>query len=369
MELFLGLWYNFASKMSLFNFFKGKPKSYLGIDIGASAVKMVQLEKDEERYKLKNYAIYSLKGQLKRNNYQVGIESAKIPVREMAKIIKELLEEAGIDLKEAYLSVPVYSSFSTLIDLPNFSEKEVASAVPFEARKYIPIPISEVVLDWSLVSPPNKMAGRQVLIIAVPKKVIAYYNETMAAAGLTPEMIEEETFSLSRALVGNDKSGIMLLDVGARSISASIIDDGYVRLTHDLELGGLKITRAIAEQMSFDMEKAEQVKKDLSESWMSDEQSVQARVISQTVLKLIVAEMKKIIDSYQNKYKRKIEKCVLVGSGVHLVGFVDYLTQNLSLDVSVGDPFARIEYPAALKPVLKKLGLALAVSVGLAMRG
>ncbi|MBU1136832.1 type IV pilus assembly protein PilM [Patescibacteria group bacterium] len=357
--------------MSLFNFFKVKPKSYLGIDIGASAVKVVHLEKDEERYKLKNYAIYSLKGQLKRNNYQVGMESSKIPAQEMGEIIKKLFKEAEIDLadlKEIYLSVPVYYSFSTLIDLPNLSEKEIASAVPFEARKYIPLPISEIVLDWTLVSSPNKTASRQILIIAVPKKVIAYYNDVMKAANLTLKVIEEETFSLSRALVGNDKSGIIMLDVGARSISVSIVDDGYVRLTHNLELGGIKITRAIAEQMSFDMEKAEQVKKDLSESQTRDEYSAKARIISQTVLKLIVTEMKKIIDNYQNKYKRKMEKCVLVGSGVHLVGFIDYLTQNLSMDISVGNPFARVEYPVALKPILRELGPALSVAVGLAMR-
>ncbi len=353
--------------MSLFNFFGKKTKSFLGVDIGASAIKIVQLKKENERYKLGNYAIYLLKEQLKRSNYQVGSDSSKIPALEMAEIIKKTMGKAEIKAKDVYLSVPVYSSFSTLVDLPQMSEKEIASAIPYEARKYVPIPISEVVLDWSLVSLPNKAAGRQVLIIAVPKKVINYYNEIMKLAGLTVGGIEEETFSLSRVLVGNDQSAILLVDAGARSINASIIDDGYIRVSHNLELGGLKVTKAIAEQMNFDISKAEEIKKGIS-AQASDSHAAQVENISRSILKLIALEIIKIIDNYQNKYKRKVGKCILVGSGVHLVGFVDYLTENLSLDVSLGDPFARIGYPGLLKPAIKELGPSLAVAVGLAMR-
>jgi type IV pilus assembly protein PilM len=348
--------------------FKKKPKSYLGVDIGASAVKLVELSKEEGRYQLKNYAIFSLEEYLKQRKNQADSESLKISNQEMAEIIKEMIKEAKINSREAYFSVPVYSSFFTLIDFPNMSQKEIAAAIPFEARKYVPVPISEVVLDWSMVSPPNDQSNQQVLLIAVLKKVIEDYNQIVHLADLNLRGIEGETFSLTRALIGNDKSVIILLDAGARSINVSIIDGGYVRATHNLEMGGKKITQAIAQQMNFSFDKAEELKKSLSDSQSADGKISQLREIIHSSLGVIVIEIKKIIDSYQNKYNRKIEKCILVGGGVRLFGFSDSLVNKLGLDVSAGDPFARIIYPPLLKLTLKELSPSLAVAVGLAMR-
>ena len=347
--------------------FKKKSKSYLGIDIGAAAVKIVELEKTEGRHKLKNYGIYSLKGYLEKSDYQVSSESAMISNEEMAEIIKKTIKEAKINSREVYLSIPVYSSFSTLIDFPDMSEKEIASAVPFEARKYVPVPISEVILDWSIVSSAKEQAGFQVLLIAVPKKTINNYNQIVDLANLNLRGIEEETFSLGRALVGDDKSIIILIDAGARSINVSIIDNGYIRTTHNLEMGGAKMTKAIAQQMNFSSSKAEELKEKLSTE-STEEQSPQLKGIIQSTLGVIAIEIKKIIDSYQGKYNRKIEKCIVVGGSVQLFGLIDHLTNTLGLDISIGDPFARVAYPHLLKSALKELGPSLAVAIGLAMR-
>ncbi len=348
--------------------FKKKPKNCLGIDISASAVKMVELGKEDGRHKLNNYAIFSLDKYLKSKDQQSDLENFQISNEKIAKIIKQTIKEAKIESRDVYFSVPVYSSFYTLIDFPDMSKKEIKAAIPFEARKYVPIPISEVILDWSVVNPPNNKDSKQVLLIAVPKKVIDNYNQIVELAGLNLRGIEGETFSLTRALIGNDESVIILIDSGARSINVSIIDDGYIRVTHNLEMGGRKITKAIAQQMNMDLEKAEYFKRRLSGEESTDQISPQLKGVVQSSLGMILIEIKKIIDNYQNKYNRKIEKSVLVGSGVHLSGFSDSLVNKLSLDVSIGDPFARITYPDVLKPVLKDLGPPLAVAIGLAMR-
>ncbi len=348
--------------------FKKKPKSFLGVDIGASAVKLVELKKQDQRYELKNYAIFSLEEYLKKNDYKVSSRSLKISNEEVAGIIKKSIKEAKIESKDAYFSIPICFSFSTLIDFPNMSEKEIAAAIPFEAKKYIPIPISEVVLDWSIVDSPVKKSEYQALLIAVPKKIVNNYKQIAILAGLNLKAMEEEVFSLARVLVGNDKSAIILIDAGARSISVSIIDDGYIRITHNLEIGGAKITQAIAQQVDLSLEKAEMLKKELSDKQLSNEITPQLKGSIQPSLGAIVIEIRKIIDSYQGKYNQKIEKCIFVGGGVWLSGFSDYLTEKLSLDVSIGDPFARIIHPPLLKPVLKKLGPALVVATGLAMR-
>ena len=340
--------------------FKEKPKSYLGVDIGASAVKLVELEKEEGRYKLKNYGIFSLKEYLKQE---------KLTSQEIAEIIKKTIKEAKITSRQAYLSLPVYLSFSTLIDFPAMSEKEIKAAIPFEAKKYVPVPISEVVLDWSIVESPPQQKELQVLLIAVPKEIINDYQKAIQLAGLNLSALEEETFSLSRALIGNDKSSIILIDAGARSISISIVDNGYIRVISNLEMGGMKLNKTISQQMGFSLEQAEKLKKDFSDSQLTNEQNSQLKGIIHSVLDMVIFEIKKIIDSYQNKYKRKLEKCILVGDGIRLPGFVEYFVNKLGLEVSLGDPFSRVIYPPLLKPVIKELGPSLTVAVGLAMRG
>jgi len=348
--------------------FNKKLKKCLGIDIGASSVKIIELEKEEGRHKLTNYAIFSLKKYLENKGQELDEESSNISNEEMGKIIKETIKEAKIESRDAYFSIPVYSSFYTLIDFPNLTEKEIETAIPFEARKYVPVPISEVILDWSIVSPPHDPKSKQALLIAVPKKIINDYDEIVRSAGLTLRGMEGETFSLTRTLIGNDKSVIILIDSGARSVNISIIDNGFIRVTHNLEMGGRRITQTIIQQMGFDLEKAEHLKRRLSDKDFTDHIGAQLKGIVQSSLGVIIIEIKKIIDSYQNKYNRKIEKCILVGSGTHLFGFVDSLINKLSLDAVMGNPFARIVSPGILQPVLKELGPSLAVSIGLAMR-
>ncbi|MFH0906636.1 MAG: type IV pilus assembly protein PilM [bacterium] len=343
-------------------FFKKKSKTYLGIDIGASAIKLAELEKQEERYRLKNYAIFSLDKYLEKNDYQINSESPKISNQEMADIIKSMIKSINVKSKDVCFSVPVYSSFSTLIDFPNMSEKEIASAIPFEARKHIPVPVSEVILDWSIVSPLGQKEGQQVLLIAVLKKVVNNYSKIAQLAGLSIKTIEEETFSLSRALVGNDKSTIVLIDAGARSIGVSIIDNGYIRVIHNLEMGGAKITKSIANELNFSAKKAEELKKNLS---IGDGQKGNIH----PSLSIIAIEIKKILDFYQSKYNRKIEKGIFVGDGIKMNNFTEYLADKLLIDVSIGDPFARIIYPPILKSTLKELSPSLAVVIGLTMQG
>ncbi|MCG2809652.1 MAG: pilus assembly protein PilM, partial [Candidatus Portnoybacteria bacterium] len=289
--------------------FKKKPKSFLGIDVGASAVKLVELGKEKGRFKLINYAIAPLSDYLKKVGSQSDSELLNADSGEIAEVIKEAIKEAKITARDAYFSIPAYSSFSTLIDFPNMPEKEIAAAVPLEARKHIPVPVSELVLDWNVMDLPGKQSGRQAMVIAAPKKVIDTYNQISKLAGLISRGMEEETFSLGRALVGNDKSVMVLVDVGARSINIGIVDGGYIRVVHDLEMGGVKVTQAIAQQMNLDLEKAENLKKEMSGEGLprrsqteAGEQLSRLKGVGYSTLGAIIVEIRKIIEAYQSKY-------------------------------------------------------------------
>lgn len=347
--------------------FKKKPNSLVGVDIGASAVKLVEIEKEGGRHKLKNYGIFPLPEYLKSRNYRAYLELLKVPAEEIAGIINKVIKEAKIQSRDACISIPVYSSFFTLIDLPNMSKKETAAAVPFEARKYVPVPISEVVLDWSIISQSDKKSTQQILIVAVPKEIIARYKQIVKLSGLKLKRMEAETFSLARALVGNDKGVIAIIDIGARSINVSVVDGGFIRATDNLEMGGLKIVDTVFQQIKLNPQDAEKLKKTILVSGLSKIQNTEIRDIIKSIFNAILIEIKKIVDSYQNKYNREIEKYILVGGISQTLDFVDYFTNKLDIEVFLGNPFARVVYPSLLKPAIKEIGPSLAAAIGLAM--
>lgn len=354
--------------------FKKKPKTNLGIDIGTSAIKIVELEKKQERHQLKTYGIFPLNEYLKHLGPKLRLEAARIEEKELAEMIKRIFQEADVQNKKVRFSIPVYSSFSIAIDLPPMPKEEIAAAIPFEAKRYIPVPLSDVILDWSIISSPPKLIQKnqkenkvkaesiQALLVAVPKETISRYTQIAQLANLQIQALEAETFSLARSLVGRDQTAILLVDTGARSTNISIIDGGYVRLTHNLEIGGAELSRGLAQRMNISIERAEEIKK------ISQQRRADVEAIINSIFDLIIAEIRKIIIRYQNQYQRRVEKCILAGSGVKVVNLPDYLSRQLNLEVSIGNPFSRVVYPDVLRPAIQELGPALAVAVGLAMR-
>jgi len=341
--------------------FKEKSESKLGIDIGNSAVKIVELEQEEGRFKLKNYGIFPLNQPLaEKSERNIYLEPLTAPAEDLAEAITKTIKEAKIEANQAYFSVPVYSSFTTLIKLPSLPQSELASAVSFEAKKYVPVPISEVVIDWSTVNLSESKTEIQVLLVAVLKQTIEDCNKIIRLTGLKLAGIETETFSLTRALVGNDKSSIILVDTGARSSNISIIDKGFIREVHNLEIGGVKISRAVSQNLGVSQEEAEKLK--LKEG----EPKVKEAIDS--VLDSIILEVKKVIESYQKKSGRRIEKCILTGGGLEIPESLEYFKGKLNIEISWGAPFTRVVFPPLLNPTIKELGPSLAVATGLAMR-
>lgn len=345
----------------MFSFFTRKPKSYLGIDIGASQIKIVELEKKEARFELRTYGIFPFVDYLRNLSQQTPFDPLKMPAENLAEAIRRTIKEAGVQSREASFSIPVYHTFCTLLDLPMMPENEIAAAIPFEARKYVPVPVSEVLLDWRIVSLPGKQTGIQVLLVAVPKEIISRYSQIIQLTGLTSRTIEAETFSLARVLIGNDKSAIVLIDSGARSTNISIIDGGYIRIVNNLDIGGMKFSRAISQRMNLDLIKAEEGKK---AEFLTPELMDTIKLVTDS----IISEVKRVIGAYQEKYGRKIEKCIVVGGGLQVSGLIDYFAQKMGLGTCLANPFARVVYPALLEPALRQRGPSLSVAVGLASR-
>jgi type IV pilus assembly protein PilM len=375
----------------MFNLFSGKSK--IGIDIGTSAIKIVELAKKTGRFELVNYGLFELKSFNDAAGKQgLGHSILKFPDEEIVWGIKELMKKAGIGSKDVVASIPSFSTFSTVIEMPYLQEQDLAKAIPIEAKKYIPLPLSEVVIDWSIIGVKTQAGAPavpavpatsatpgaakvestaprttiEVFLAAVPKAETLRYQNIMRQAGLNLKALELENSSLIRALLGNDLSPTAIVNIGGRSTSILIVSKGYERISHNYEVGGFEITKTIARSLNVSLEKAEELKrqfglKDVNENVVDEAMS--------SLVDMMAFETKKTITNFEDSAGgEKISKVVLTGGLTNMPNFAEYFKQKIGRDVFVGNVFSRVIYNQALGPIIPELGNVFATATGLAMR-
>lgn len=361
--------------MSLFGF---KPKSKLGVDIGTASIKIVELSKEAGRFKLENYGLFELESIEEAVN--VSDQAAKgrivhLSDQDLAWGIKEVLKRTKIKARDTVASIPSFSTFSTIITMPYLSEKDIAKTIPFEARKYIPIPLNEVVLDWSIinVSAPNELSNGQggkpptveVFIVAVPIDETERYKRIMTLAGLNLRALELENSALVRGLLGNDLSPVAIVNIGGRSTSILIVDNGFERISHNYEVGGFEITRSISRSLSIALKRAEELKKSFGMKDVDNNVILQAM---SSLIDMMALETRKTIKNYEDVKHTKITKIALVGGLVNMPNFSDYFAAKLETPVALGNPLARVILPQGIEKLKNELNSTFSISIGLAMR-
>ena len=348
--------------MGLFSL--GRDNIFLGIDIGDSSLKMVEIKKKGSKIYLSNYAFSENVSELNFNK----IEDTSYLAQAISKVIKE----AGFQSRRATVSLPTFSVFSSIISVSVPDKKILAKAVTDEARKVIPLPLDEMILDWKII-PDEKgkiksIGNMQVFLTGSPKKLVKKYIEVFKKANLVLSSLETETFSLVRSLVGDDKAPMMIVEIGANSTDLSIVRDSIPVLNRSLSVCAATITKMLAEVLGMSFSQAEQFKLDLSFSLNDDSKNDKLPKLVLESIEPIVTEMKYLRDFYQSQNKEPLEKVILSGGGSLLLNLADYLAKRLDIKVIIGDPWNRINYPREIKPVLMETGSKLAVAIGLAMR-
>jgi type IV pilus assembly protein PilM len=291
--------------------------------------------------------------------------SQKVFGGEAVAMLRRLMKESGTDSRDTNMSIPIFSSFLTVMELPAMSEAELASAIQFEAKKYIPVPLDSVVIDWSLIgtTPDGKVS---VLLIAIPKDLVSEYANISKESDLKLMTVELETISAARALVGNDPVPAVLMDIGSRDTTISVVDGGFVKISHSIETSGEDLTRVLASNLGVNWQRAEEIKK--QSGLKIGDSADQITNVLVPLLDVISGAAQNIIDIYFTKTQKKIEKIIIYGGVARMPGFTDYLKSRFKMDVVVGDPFGRVAYPGNLAPIIKDTGNEFTVAVGLALK-
>lgn len=337
-------------------------QSYLGVDIGSAGIKITELKKIKGGLRLSTYGFSeNTAASLSASDWQKNIEYT-------AEVINKICEKAGTKSKNAIAALPTFSVFSSVINLASVAKKDIPSAINWEAKKVIPMPLEEMVLDWKEIENGQPKKGISILLTAAPKALVKKYIEIFKVAKINLLSLETETFSLIRALLGNDKTPVMIVEIGASTTDISIVNKSIPLLSRSIDVGGATITTAISKNLNIGAERAEQFKYDLGISIGEGKQEAIPETIIETISP-IINEIKHMLNLFESKHNEKVEKIVLSGGSAILLNLPEYFSKIFNLNTIVGDPWARVSCPIDLKPVLDEAAPRLAVSIGLAMRG
>lgn len=346
-------------------------KSYLGVDLGATSIKIVELKDEGGRPRLLTYGYSEQASGYPEKEFTETPEKA-------IDLIKKICVKARTTSKQTVAALPSASVFSSVINIPTLAGKDLASAVQWEAKKIIPLPLEEMILDWKVLNPEETPAmpgapspaqkTTQILLTAAAKNLVKKYLDIFKGAGLNLVSLETETFALIRSLIGVDKSTVIVVDMGAASTAISIIENGVPFLNRSLNIGGLTITKEIAVSLGVDFNQAEQLKYDVG---MSGAAEGGVPKIIERALSMLLNEIKYCSNVYQSQESAKgkrVEKIILSGGGALLPNFSEYLSSALNMRTYIGNPWARVIYPEEMKPILDQIGPKFSVAIGLAMR-
>ncbi|GMU74451.1 MAG: hypothetical protein AMXMBFR44_6480 [Candidatus Campbellbacteria bacterium] len=355
---------------------KPKAKSVLGIDVSSSTIKVVQLGRVKGRAVLETY------GELALGPY-AGVESGKatsLSPDKVGEALADLMKEAKVTTKECGVAIPLSSSLINVIEMPDAGEAKLKEMVPIELRKYVPVSINEVMVDWRIVpkievqtredvekqKEEQKVKKVEVLTVAIHKETIDRYTQVIRKAGLNASFFEIEVFSTIRVALEEELAPTIVIGLGAGTTKVYIVDRKVLRESHIINRGSQEITLALTKGLGITQQQAEEMKK----TYGVVQQGVGADVaqIVSLVVDAIFAEAQRVMLAYQRKYSRNISHVVLTGGGIIIPGIVERVHEILQADVSVANPFRKVEAPAFLGDVLKQVGPEFDVAIGVALR-
>jgi type IV pilus assembly protein PilM len=338
-------------------------KSLLGLDIGSHSIKLIEIGSLGGPQLLAAGSIPTPPKAL-----QSTLEADH---QAIASAIKQLIKETGAKSNSVSFALPESQVFTRVIEVPALSPRELASAISWEAEQYIPLPLDQVNLDYSILRD-AKTTGTDkmdVLLVASPKSLLEKYLSIIEMAELIPAAAETEIIATARALVRSVvaiKNATLLVSLGAQTTDLAILRGGVLAFTRSISAGGEALSRALVSGLDFNANQAEEFKR----TYGLEQDKLQGKIVAavKPIMDTIIGEMKRALAYYAEKHKDdRVEVALLSGGTAKLPGMVVYIAQNVGIETQLANPWVGISREARFS-VLDKEGPTFAVAVGLALR-
>jgi type IV pilus assembly protein PilM len=343
--------------------FGAKQKPFVGLDIGSSAVKAVELKKSKDTYELTSVGLEPL-------SPETVVDGAIIDALSVSSAIDRIYQNQKIKNKEVATSVSGHSVIIKKITLPMLEDDELYDQVYADAGQYIPFDIADVSLDFQVLEPTPEGDGYEVLLVAVKRDKINNYQS--ALIGRTLSMVDVDAFALQNTFEVNYEpdpaATVALLNIGASVMNINIVRGGVPLFTRDVSVGGNQYTDALQKELELSFEDAENLKRGEGVAGVDEEQKGS---VLRSVSEILVLEIQKTFDFFRaSAGAEPIGHIYAAGGGARTPGLLDMLREEFQMPVDEIDPFRRVTYnPGKFSDeYIREIAPRLAVCVGLGLR-
>ena len=347
--------------MALFGL--GKKQPTFGLDIGSSAVKVVELTEGRGGYSLASFASIALPRDV------IAEGTIKDPAV-VTEAIKECVEKAGVKSTSAVISISGREGITKRVPLPKVAVKDLGDAIALEAEHHIPFAVDDVFLDYQVVGESGNTMD--VMLVAVKRVKVLEYVAAVEDAGLQAVVVDLDDFAIQNQFELNNpgadaSEAVALIDIGASIMKTNVVRGGSSIFARDVPFGGHNYTDAIAQRLSIPFEKAEAAKHGQSVGVNWDDMVPALEAVSRE----LSLEVQRTFDYFASTTEsERIGKIVLSGGCARLAGLDEFLSSSWGIPVELARPFQAIEVDAGRFPAdeMERMGPFLAVAVGLGLR-
>jgi type IV pilus assembly protein PilM len=346
------------------------PKRQLvGLDIGSSGIKLVQLKENRGRYVLQKFGIKALEP-------EVIVDGTVMDEGRVVSAIKELFEELNVKVKQVAVSISGHAVIIKKISLPPMPDNELEEQVKLAAEQYIPFDINEVNIDFHVLSGSEGEGDNQgemsVILVAAKKDKINELTELVKGAGLFPMVMDVDAFAIENMHAINypvsQEDTTALVNIGASVMNMNIVRGGVSVFTRDIPIGGNRYTEAIQRELGLSFEEAEETKKGRKPAG-----SNQASVIGviDSVNAEVASEIARTVDYFKSTVRdADVQHVLLCGGGAQVAGLEQQLKDRIQAAVEIANPFGEVDTSGSDldQAALAELAPIAAVGVGLALR-
>ena len=357
----------------MFSLFKSSTHavdSSVGIDIGTTTIKAAELSGNGRgSYILSNYALLEVAGHLDHFNNALQSSSLRPLDSDLISYLTMIRTKAGFKTNHVIASLPSFTAFTTVLEVPLMSAGETDKSLSAQARDYIPIPISEVTIDWIKIGEktyPDGSKKQQIFLVSIPNEKIESYTAMFGKAGFIMDGFEVEHISVARAVTTGNKQAMLIIDIGGRSTTFTVAKNGISLFAGQTDFSSGSLTQALATALNINPRRADTLKRQTP--IVGGGGSHELSTIMVPIIDVILNEATRTRTGFETAFNEKIAGVILAGSGANMPGFDQYLTSQLNLPVTVADPLSSIGYPPEIATFSKQLGSTLTVAIGLALK-
>ncbi len=334
----------------------------VGLDIGSKTIKAVELSKEGSNFRLKSAGAVAYSG------IELSQMSEEKDFADLAAVLKKLFRDAKISSKDISIALPESQVFTRILRFPLLTDQEVASAVKWEAEEYIPIPLSEAIVQHQILERRETGTPPQVIVmlVAAPRVLVEKYIKIVNMAGFNCVNVETELIALTRSLAPADQT-VMIVDFGAGSTDLAVAKNGQLVLSRSIQTAGEAFTRAVAQYLGIANAQAEEYKR----SYGLSQEQLEGKVGNalEPVFRVVAEEIKKVVHFYQIEEKGQLPTSLIISGGTAgLPGLGTTLTKLLNLEVLIGNPFVKLSIDAQTAKSLAAYSPLYSIAVGLAMK-